>query len=226
MNKNNKSYNNPYNNKYIFKILSNHEIYLIDKVWKFINSFKEEVLTKSEYISLIINKIKFNYSAIDFFIYETIVEKMYWNLFYVIVDKVYVGDKIKENFKITQTQVFRNLLKNSLIGKSSLRKAFVHNKKHHSYMYKYDYPNTLDLILFQIMSNRSTYETILSNPDLTLDEINSLVEPYQSEIEFDYPFPNLNTIKPFVYSSKERLSNIKKYYYSTNSEQFWTFTYM
>ncbi len=90
-------------------------------------------------------------------------------------------------------------------------------------MYKYNYPNDFDMLIFSIMINRSTYETILSNPYITLNEINNLIKnPYTSIIEFDYPFPNLNTIKPFVYSMKERIENIKKMYYSSNSFDNWT----
>jgi hypothetical protein len=46
-------------------------------------------------------------------------------------------------------------------------------------------------------------------------------EPYNSIIEFDYPFPNLNTIKPFVFSIKERLQNINHMYYSDNADEHW-----
>ena len=73
------------------------------------------------------------------------------------------------------------------------------------------------------MENRTIYETIMSNENLSLDEINSLIsEPYNSIIEFDYPYPNFNTIKPFVYSSKQRLKNIKKLYYLKNCENYWS----
>lgn len=213
---------NPYNNKYIFHSLSKEEIFLIDKVWIFIGEFKEVSLTKSIYIHNIIQKIKSIYTPVDFLIYETIAEKLYWNLFNVIVDKIYVYDTIRENHKINKSQTLHKLLKDSLIGKSSLRKAYVYNKKHHSYMYKYNYPNDLDLLLFSIMVNRSTYETIMSNSDITLDEINNLIpNPYNSTIEFDYPFPNLNTIKPFSYSIKERIANINNLYYSNNPYDNW-----
>lgn len=213
---------NPYNNKYIFHPLSKEEIFLIDKVWIFINEFKEVSLTKSLYINKIIQSIKKLYSPVDFLIYETITEKLYWNAFNVIVDKIYVYDTIKENYKINKSQTLHKLLKESLIGKSSLRKAYIYNKKHHSYMYKYNYPNDLDLLLFSMMINRSTYETILSNPNITLDEINNLIpNQYNSIIEFDYPFPNLNTIKPFSYSMKERLANINNLYYATNARENW-----
>lgn len=213
---------NPYNNIHIFHSLSKEEIFQIDNVWNFINNFQSVSLTKSSYVKNTINKIKQLYSIKDFFIYETITEKIYWNLFNVIVNKVHIYETIKENKQINQFQLLHKLLKNSLIGKSSVKKAFVYNKKHKSYMYKYNYPNDLDLLLFRIMSNRSTYETILSNANITLDEINDLTKNITlSFIEFDYPFPNLNTVKPFVYSSKERLYNINKFYYTDNALQNW-----
>jgi predicted transcriptional regulator len=219
---------NSYNNKNIFHPLIREELILIDKVWNFINDFKEETLTKSEYVNKIINKIKSIYSPIDFLVYELIVEKIYWNLFDVIVSKIHVYDHIKEHVNKDTVEnekkyIIRKLLKKSLIGKSSLRKAFIYSKKHNSFMYKYNYPNDLDLLLFSIMANRSTYETIMSNENITLYEINSLVvDSYNSVIEFDYPFPNFNTIKPFTSSMKERMHNIKEMYFYTNASDFWT----
>lgn len=213
---------NPYNNKYTFQPLLKEEISIIDKVWKFIDAFRDETLTKSSYIHHIIKKINKTYNITDFLIYETITEKLYWNLCNVIIDKIYVYDTIKENYKINKSQIVHKLLTESIVGKSSMRKAFIYNGRHNSYMYKYNYPNDFDMLIFSIMINRSTYETILSNSEITLDEINDLVKnPYNSIVEFDYPFPNLNTIKPFVNSMKKRMLNIKKLYYSPNSFENW-----
>jgi len=217
---------NPYNNTHIFHPLSKDEIYQIDNVWKFIDNFKCDTLTKNTYILKTIKKIKNIYSLPDFFMYETLTEKIYWNLFDFIVDKIYIYDVIKEKENKTESEILYKILKNSLIGKSSIRKSFIYNKKHKSYMYKYNYPNDLDILLFKIMLNRSTYETILSNINITLDDINELTKNTNlSLIEFDYPFPNLNTIKPFVYTAKERLNNIKKMYYSVNSMENWFIEY-
>ena len=214
-------YMNPYNNKYIFHPLLKEEILQIDKVWIFIDKFQVDFLTRNMYVENIISNISKLYTITDFFIYEVILEKLYWNLFNFIIDKVHISDTIKEKHT-DKSKIIQKILYNSLIKMTSLRKAYIYNKHHHNYMYKYHYPNDIDMLLFSIIKNRSTYETILSNPDLSLYEINELItEPYNSIVEFDYPFPNFNTIKPFVYSSKERIKNIKKFYYVTNAKQNW-----
>ena len=53
------------------------------------------------------------------------------------------------------------------------------------------------------------------------DISNLQIEPYNNTIEYDYPYPNLNTIEPFAIDNKRRIQNIKNMYYSQNSELYW-----
>lgn len=213
---------NPYNNKFIFHPLSRGELILTDNVWKFMRDFQDGTLTRTLYIKHIIKKISNMYSQIDFLIYEIIAEKLYWNLFDLITHLINIAHTEKIYKNNDKLKSYHKLLKHSLVGKTSLRKVFIHNSKNNTYLYKYKYPNDLDLLLFSIIANRSTYETIMSNPEITLGDIDQLIkEPYNSLIEFDYPFPNLNTVVPLTSTMKERMKNIKLMYYVTNAEANW-----
>jgi hypothetical protein len=39
------------------------------------------------------------------------------------------------------------------------------------------------------------------------------IEPYNNIVEFDYPYPNLNTIKSFVDTKEQRIEKIREMYY-------------
>jgi hypothetical protein len=59
----------------------------------------------------------------------------------------------------------------------------------------------------------------MSSTTNIIDELD--IEPYYNNIEFDYPFPNLNTIKPFAVDRNTRMEKIQKMYYDKNAEENW-----
>jgi hypothetical protein len=216
---------NPYASRILSYPLTNSELKIITDTWNFLDIFRQTSLTKNEYRKTIIQKIKKKYNLNDFFYYEKIIEKIYWNLFNVIVGKISMDEKInrQELNNDSEKDIKNKILQRSNIGESNVRKTYVLDRKKQKIFYKYKYPNDLDLLLFSIMINRSLYETIMSNINkITLDYLNELIEyPYDMDIEFDYAFPNFNTIKPFTYTDDERLNKIKKMYYSNDSEANW-----
>ena len=109
------------------------------------------------------------------------------------------------------------LMRNKKIKESNIRKLYVVTKNN-DLIYKYKYPNDLDLLIASIMINRSLYETIMSET-INLSDIE--IQPYNNPIEFDYPYPNLNTIKSFTCTKKQRIENIHKMYYENNAEKNW-----
>ena len=209
---------NPYNNNNTFHPLLKEELLQLDNVWNFIYEFNIPTLRKRKYREKITKKIQKLYLPQEFLMFENIVEKIYWNLFNVISAKLQISNLArichnkKHNHKIT-------LMTDTLIDKSSIRKSYINESNNN--IYKSNYPNDIDLLIFSIMLNRSTYETIMSH-DLSLYDINSLVpNPNNSTIEFDYPFPNLNTILPFSHSTSEKIKNIYKMYYAQDSVSNW-----
>jgi hypothetical protein len=212
----------PYDDNKLKYPLIYQELLLIGKVWEFMESLRLTTLTRSEYRKKIITRIKQKYTVDDFFVYETIVEKMYWNLHNVIFPHIShskIFKRIIDDYspvKIKDKLLSRNVSDDSNVGESTVRKTYVLDKKLSEIIYKYKYPDDLDLILFSIMINRSLYETIMTNSDdISLNYLDELItEPYDNFIEFDYGYPNFNTIKPFTYSIKDRYNNINNMYYS------------
>jgi hypothetical protein len=208
---------NPYNNKNLKFPLLKKELKVLDKVWEFINDFRETKITRSKYKKYITEKIINKYDINDFYNLEKIVEKIYWNLVTKIKkDKnlKYLKPEIffKEKYDLNETKN-KILMRNNKIKESTVEKTFVVTKSN-KLLYKYKYPNDLDLLVSSIMINRSVYETIMSEEA----EIFSIeIEPYNNIIEFDYPYPNLNTIKSFTKSKEERMNNIRNMYYYENS---------
>jgi len=208
---------NPYNNNFKYN-LSDDEIKLIDKIWQFIDDFRETKLNRNKYRKYIINKIKNDYTLDQFCTFEEIVEKMYWNLYYKIKDNYnFTSDIfIKRDFNLNNMEN-KILSKNTKIKESTVRKTYFITQNNHL-LYKYEYPNDLDLLMSSIMINRSLYETIMGN---SIDIYKIKIEPYNNIIEFDYPFPNLNTIKKSKESREKRCHNINKLYYENNSIENW-----
>jgi hypothetical protein len=208
---------NPYLGEKIKYKLDDEEIKKIDHVWKFIKYFRSTKISRSKYRKYMINKIKLNYTTEEFYKYEIIIEKMYWNLFYKIKNDIVFDPKIyiKKNFNLKY--IINNILKkNNNIKESNVRKTFIICDD--IILYKYDYPNNIDKLLYSIMINRGFYETIMLD-DKLLYKFD--LKPYNNNIEFDYAFPNLNTIKEFTKSTEIRLENIKKMYYDVNAEKYW-----
>ena len=212
------------NNNKIFP-LSPHELTTLDDTWIFLSHFRQSASTRAEYRHNIINTITRIYTPQQFLLQELILEKLYWNLFHILETnlKFHPTMHIKHIHSHNLSSQKDKILKRSPISESSLRKAYVYKNNKHTIYYKYNYPNDMDLLIASIMINRSLYETIIMNKShitLTyLDELN--LEPYNNIIEFDYPFPNLNTLKPFSYTRDERINNIYKMYYSDNSIINW-----
>lgn len=211
---------NPYNNIDLKFPLTIKEIKNIDNMWEFINNFRLSELTRSKYRKSIISLIKSKYDIKTFYFYEIIVEKIYWNLITKLKKELSLKPEIYfKKEKIYDIQQVKNkiLMRNKKIKESNVRKTYIVTKKN-NLLYKYSYPNHLDLLASSIMQNRSVYESILSNK-LFLFDIE--IEPYNNNIEFDYPYPNLNTIKYFQINKKERLNNIFNLYYCDNAEKNW-----
>lgn len=202
-------------NRFKFKI---KELKNLDKAWNLINEFRITKISRAKYRKNIIDKINNKYTLDQFYYIEIIIEKMYWNLrdkLKLIFDEQH---KYKKTSKVDSLHEIQDniLIKNKKATLSNIRKSYIENDK--SIFYVYDYPNDFDLIVSSVMINRSAYETIMED---IVDIFNLNIDPYTNIIEFDYPFPNLNTIKPFAYSKIKRLDNILNLYYVKNSDGNW-----
>ena len=201
---------NPYNNKKLKFQLSVKEMEKIDKVWDFIDIFRETALTRGKYNRQINDKVSKKYDIKEFYQFERIVEKMYWNLVTKIKKDIFLKPEIflKKEYNLEEMEN-KILMRNVKIKESTVKKTYIITDSG-KLLYKYRYPDDLDLFVSSIMINRSVYETIMSESE---EIFNIEIEPYNNIVEFDYPYPNLNTIKSFVDTKEKRIEKIKNLYY-------------
>jgi hypothetical protein len=69
-----------YKNKYLKHPLTEEEIKQLPQVWKFLKYFKKRFIFITDYRDYIIDKINAKYTPEEFYKYESILNKMFWNL--------------------------------------------------------------------------------------------------------------------------------------------------
>ena len=75
---------NIYQNNLLKYPLNGREYKEIDNVWKFAKLFEHDFLFLSEYRNRLINTIKNKYTIEQFYFYEKILNKLFWNLRYML----------------------------------------------------------------------------------------------------------------------------------------------
>lgn len=204
---------NPYNNDNLKFPLTNNELKDLDKVWEFMSFFRKSYLTRDKYNREIKKIIKNKYDLEQFYGYEKIVEKIYWNLVNKIRKEINLKPQLYLRKEYDLKKIENKILRrNEKIKESTVKKTYVVTADG-NLIYKFNYPDDLDLLVSSIIINRSVYETIMSEEE---EIYNIKIYPYNNNIEFDYPFPNLNTIKAFNYSKEKRKKAIKNIYYDNN----------
>ena len=230
--------------------LSEIETNLIEKVWDFIKIFKKTFLYISDYRSYLIKKIKKKYTIEQFFIYETIVNKMFWNLRWILAP-------LFLNKNLNQEEYFRkyNNLKeipNSLllckkityINKSDLKIKL----KNINLLLNNFYRSFINKLIFVDKKNKVIYSkemegsseifsknyfnlytiTILFNRNL-YEKIMSypiIIQLEKIKIshfynQSDYGFPNLNFCVYNFANDKNKIKRIEKMYYSNLDAKYW-----
>jgi len=213
---------NPYNNNYNKFDFTIEELKFIDESWKLIESFNTSYLTKMELREKTIKLVNKNYSIIEFDKLEIIIEKMFWNMIFLL-NKILENNFIEQNIKQKDSsyginkQVKKIYLKNKILSESYVNKIII-NKDNLIY-YKYIYPNNFDIIISSIMTDRIIYETVYNNIDkLDINFIQTIISNINIKENFDYLFPNINTMIPFCYNN--RIERIKKYYFNNDSDSY------
>ena len=202
--------------------LDNDEYNNINNVWNFINEFSFLTYILHDYRSRVIENIKNKYSVNEFYDLEKTAEKLFWNLRHRIPTSINNLTTIKqssyENLDGLLAKMYRDTYYRSFINKLIL----IDDKNHQCYYKPMEgsadifTKNDFNLCCSVAFYNRDLYEKTMENPRI----IHELELPH-FYYQYDYPFPNINYVKPFIQTDNYRIKRIKKMYYDDDAERQW-----
>lgn len=228
--------NASYQNKHIKYKLTNEELSMIDATFKFLKIFKNKFALIRDYRTHLITTIRNNYTPEQFLQYEIIINKLFWNLRY-IVSELWLNRKINGELPYSLTYCStisydnNNDLKNKLLllktsdnitYRSALNKLIMVDKKQHIIYSKQMEGsdillsnNGFNCLTFTILFKRQLYEQVI-----TTRKLPDKLKVYKCNISLDYGFPNMNVCVYNVWDDNEMLERIKKMYYEDN-DKYW-----
>lgn len=234
--------NHIYNNIELKYPLKDDEINILKNAWDFYFEFKNDEISLHDYRHKLINKISQKYLIEDFLKYESIIDKLYWNLQFEIA-KLILNKEIdtipysltfvtETNFETdielaniienkTKTIYYRSFINKLLIIDKNKKKVYTKDQESSISFFSHNYFNLLGA---SIMSSRELYELIMKNPNI-LKKMKIPLPSYYYQI--DYGFPNFSLCNYNINDirTKEglqvRLDRIKKMFYSDKSEKYW-----
>ena len=211
----------------LYKKLEEKEL---NNTWKFLNYFSNPNIRKSvndisniswflrkdmltspyTYRKYIINIIQNKYTCDDFYKYEKISNKLFWNL------KIKLGPYILDN-KTKYTNIKNNIetyIKKKYKFIPSFINSYLQYNEKNKKWYLLKKLSELDSICMNIMMNKSEYEKYYNNPE-KIKNYDNIINPHYF---MNYPFPNIN---PMFYNENKKsiwVKKIKKMYYFKSPE--------
>ena len=89
--------NNIYQDKILKYPLTDNEYYNIEKAWKFLKIFKKKFMLLSDFRKYVIKKVK-KYTIEEFYLYESILNKIFWNLRWLLFPLWYDNNDREEGY--------------------------------------------------------------------------------------------------------------------------------
>jgi len=197
-----------------------------NKAWDFLNNFIQienlsndwyargnDIFAPFHYRALIIDRIRNKYSSEEFYVYETLVNRLYWNLKNALWP--HVCDNLTKYNLVDELTITH--------GNSAMNSYTHFNENDHKY-YKLDGISNLDEICMNIMMDRKKYDMYIAHPE-SIDD--SCCDDDQLYLYYymNYPFPNAN---PMFYNENNKsiwLEKINKMYYhdkeNTRRDEYW-----
>lgn len=102
---------NPYIDKLLKYPLSEKEYKNIDKVWEFLEIFNDNYILTNSYRKKVINNIREKYTISEFYFYELILNKMFWNLRWLLVPYFMGNNQEILNEENNYMKIYANILK-------------------------------------------------------------------------------------------------------------------
>jgi hypothetical protein len=220
--------NNIYTDYSLVYPLTNDEEEIIDKVWKFLDIFSYPTPYLTDYREYLIGKINQKYNCDDFYLYESIANKLFWNLRMVVVEIFkskgsencqqirYHGSEDLEDklrgIKIRLGNYYRSYINKLIIVDRENQIIYYKKMEGSPDIFTKDKLNVFTLF---VLLNRKLYEKIMINPK----KIKKIQIPY-FYYQQDYGFPNLNCCSYSIDDKKSKIKRIKKMYYN-DSQKYW-----
>ena len=210
------------NNQILPYPLVKEEIDKLDDYWKFISIFNDLAIKSFSVFDFrknIIKIIKKKYSADEFYFYETILNKLLWNLM-----KIY-GVNVYKNRDDSQINYAFDIMNNSCINKQIMiyknyQVIFPYYKIFLSMIDKNKNLKILNKILY-VIKKKELYYKVIANKEY----INKIVIKEDPNEDFyyppDYPFPNVNLVSYNNSDKKQWIKRIKAYYYSKGDSNWY-----
>jgi hypothetical protein len=214
-----------YRNSRLKYPLSDKEYNDLDKVWKFLEEFKIGVYTLHKFRKKIIETINETYKVDEFFYFEKILDKMFWNLRSEVAQ--FVDTRNVASFDISDMEIVVDKLHDDNYYRSFINKIINIDDKGKKIYYKSiegsipffnnDYFNLLTSF---ILLDRGLYERVMGEPNNVVSIMEHIELP-KMYYEYDYPFPNLNMCCPLIGTDEFRIKKINKMYYDKDAENNW-----
>jgi len=211
-----------------------------NKFWQFMNHFtkplKEMVITHQDnnvtfydwndenfdletYRKYIIKTISKNYTIQEFYVFELLLETLYWSMKKKI-EQYFSKNDIKNDYSIIskkdlnkKTDLFKFGI-NDAVSKSN--SYLQYNEKKNKYYYLKNL-NKLDMVVMNIMTDRDDFEFYYNNPD----KIIKYKKQYITYHYLNYPFPNANPLFKNLNNKVLKIKKIKKMYYEKNDSHWY-----
>jgi len=240
-----------FNNKLLKYPITDDEMKYYDDVWTFLELFKVNYIFVSDYRKNVIKSIISKYTAEEFLKYEDLLNKLFWNLRFIVAG-IYLSNNnvdLLSRWILTTDDISESLLLCEWIQiKGSIDDIIKDNHiiRNERYSHYRSFINKLvivdrirDRIWLKTMEGSSDIFaknnfnlltiTILFNRDLYEDFMRDPFNRINREIplssyyfQHDYPFPNMNYCTYLFCDKDERLNRIKKMYYSPNMDKrYW-----
>lgn len=197
--------------------LNDDEYKVINEAWN-LNKFLDKniglVINVESYRKDLIKTISKRYTRDQFYVLEEIINKLFWNLRDRLEPIFFENGNTSSGCQVLNFNE-NNLEKLASQYRSNINKRVIVDRKISKIIHIKDPDNFFNNFTSMIMTDRSTYEDMISNPRRM---------PYfrvdRYYFKYDYGFPNINYCKYWFGTLEQRLDRIKKMYYHGN-DYYW-----
>lgn len=240
--------NDIYKSKILKYPLDKGEELLLNEVWRFINNFKLQSVFKARYRDKIIKRIRKKYTLHEFYLYESIANKLFWNLRWLIFPlwlNVNMTQRLYKEFIANNYNFYKKIpepltrcteeeyydsfnIKDHKIYESTYYRSFINKivmiDKKNGKIYFKDQEGSSHIFrqnYFNLMTMTILFDRRLYETIMR--------DPYQLKSmnialpqyydQQDYCFPNLNLCVYKIGTKKDRLNRIEKMYYNKDGDK-------